>query len=180
MIYFTADTHFGSERTLEFSRRPFKSVSEMDNALIENWNSVVKRNDVVYHLGDFGNYPILQKLNGKVILIWGNYEQDDSIHAGGQYNLSCKLIDDYGFEEIITSLVLPIYGENINLTHRPEDCKRNYFNLFGHIHKLCMVKKFGLNVGTDCHNFKPISLEEVLWYKNAIENHYDKNVFMSL
>ena len=49
--------------------------------------------------------------------------------------------------------------------------------MFGHIHKLQMVKKNGLNVGVDCHNFKPISLEEVLWYKNAIENHYDINVF---
>ena len=54
-IWFTSDTHFSSERTLELSKRPFKSVEEMDKILIENWNSVVGQNDTVYHIGDFGN-----------------------------------------------------------------------------------------------------------------------------
>jgi len=177
LIYFTADTHFGSERTLEFSCRPFNSVSEMDNVLIENWNSVVKRNDIVYHLGDFGNYPILERLNGRVILYWGNYEKEDAGHAGGDYYFNRKLIDDYGFEKA-ESAKINIDGNDFYLVHKPEDYNNKYFNLFGHIHKLCMVKRFGLNVGVDCHNFKPISLEKVLWYKNAIENHYDNNVFM--
>ena len=33
-IWFTSDTHFSSERTLELSKRPFKSVEEMDKILI--------------------------------------------------------------------------------------------------------------------------------------------------
>jgi hypothetical protein len=40
-----------------------------------------------------------------------------------------------------------------------------------------MIKPYGLNVGTDCHNFKPINEETILFYKNAIEKHYDDNVF---
>ena len=36
MLYFTSDTHFGSERTLELSRRPFNSVFEMDETIIKN------------------------------------------------------------------------------------------------------------------------------------------------
>lgn len=51
------------------------------------------------------------------------------------------------------------------------------FGLFGHIHKLQMVRRYGLNVGIDCHNFKPISYDEVLFYKNAILNHYDNETF---
>lgn len=63
------------------------------------------------------------------------------------------------------------------MTHEPENCKKDRFNLFGHVHQLCMVKKYGLNVGTDCHFFKPIDIDTVLFYKNAIQNHYDFNVF---
>ena len=29
----------------------------MDNALIQNWNSVVGENDIVFHLGDFAFAP---------------------------------------------------------------------------------------------------------------------------
>ena len=41
-----------------------------------------------------------------------------------------------------------------------------------------MVKKNGLNVGVDCHNFRPINTDTVMFYRNAIEAHYDENVFM--
>ena len=40
-----------------------------------------------------------------------------------------------------------------------------------------MVKKRGLNVGVDCHNFTPIDLDTVLFYHNAIQRYYDKDVF---
>ena len=75
-IFFTSDTHFSQERTLELSKRPFKNVEEMDNAIIDNWNSVVEPNDIVYHLGDFGNVEICKKLHGNIKLILGNYEFD--------------------------------------------------------------------------------------------------------
>lgn len=178
MIYFTADTHFGSERTLEFSRRPFRTVEEMDEILVYKWNNTVKENDIVYHLGDFGNYPTRKRLNGRINLLFGNYELEDSIHAGGEGNLIDKLISDYEFETVIYPR-FKFPHSTFYLIHKPEDYNKEYFNLFGHIHKLCMIKSFGLNVGVDCHNFKPISLDEVMWYKNAIENHYDNNVFIT-
>ena len=52
MFYFTSDTHFGSPRTLELSKRPFNSVREMDRTIISNWNNTVGEEDIVYHLGD--------------------------------------------------------------------------------------------------------------------------------
>ena len=52
-----------------------------------------------------------------------------------------------------------------------------HFNLFGHIHKLCMIKSYGLNVSVDCHNFTPIDLDTVWFYHNAVLNHYDDEVF---
>lgn len=167
MIYFTSDTHFNQQRTLELSRRPFDSVEHMNKVLINNWNSIVKPGDTVYHLGDFGDISYREYLNGRIILLVGNYELKDYTYS--------ELNEYFDIIEEPTEVV--IGDHNFYLVHEPADQHPYKFNLFGHIHKLQMVKRNGLNVGVDCHNFKPISLEEVLWYKNAIENHYDYNVF---
>lgn len=47
MFYFTADAHFGHENVIRFCSRPYATAAEMDEALIENWNSRVKGNDTV-------------------------------------------------------------------------------------------------------------------------------------
>src|SRR5258708_2167190 len=53
--YYTADTHFGHQLMLSETAcaRPFADTKAMDEALIANWNAVVKPGDIVYHLGDF-------------------------------------------------------------------------------------------------------------------------------
>lgn len=81
MVYFTSDTHFNLQRTLELSRRPFDSVEHMNNILIQNWNRVVKPEDTVYHLGDFGDITYREYLNGRIILLIGNYELKDYTYS---------------------------------------------------------------------------------------------------
>ena len=78
MIYFTADTHFGHDRTRILHRRPFDGVEEMNAALIRNWNNVIKETDTVYHLGDFGapDPNILRQLNG-VLYFLPSQDYDD-------------------------------------------------------------------------------------------------------
>ena len=51
--WFTADTHFGHGNVIRYCERPFASVEEMDEVLIENWNYVIRPKDTIYHLGDF-------------------------------------------------------------------------------------------------------------------------------
>ena len=76
-IWFTSDTHFGSERTLQLSKRPFDSVIDMDLYMIHSWNKVVGKNDTVYHLGDFGDFGCIKYLHGNINLIPGNYDRKD-------------------------------------------------------------------------------------------------------
>ncbi len=170
-IWFTADTHFGNERTNILSKRPFSSIEEMDWTIVKNWNNVVQPNDIVYHLGDFGNPSMINILKGKKIyLVPGNYDKDEII---------LKLTAFSNRVEVLNKQTPFNYdGTTYTLSHEPlKEIETNTFNLFGHIHKLQMVKKRGLNVGTDCHHFTPIDMKIIQFYRTAILNHYDENVF---
>ena len=76
-VFFTSDTHFYHANIIELCHRPFRSVDNMNEMLIANWNKVVGADDIVFHLGDFclGNSGkwnrILDRLNGMIYLILG-------------------------------------------------------------------------------------------------------------
>lgn len=172
-IWFTSDTHFGSKRTLEFSKRPFKNVKEMDDTIIKNWNDKVDKSDIVIHLGDFGNYEKVKELNGLIKIIPGNYERDD---------IDFKKFKNYFYDVMGEDLSYCINDYKLTMSHEPSLIKHipispNNINIFGHIHKLCMIKPYGINVGVDCHDFTPIDMNTILFYHNAILNHYDNEVF---
>ena len=52
-IYLLSDTHFAHQNIISYSNRPFVNTASMDNAIIQNWNSVIGKDDIVYFLGDF-------------------------------------------------------------------------------------------------------------------------------
>lgn len=81
--WITSDLHFGHKNIMKFcpKTRPFHSVNQMNNALIEHWNSLVQPDDVVFHLGDFSflggeaTRTILDCLNGTIVFILGNHDK---------------------------------------------------------------------------------------------------------
>ena len=171
-IFFTSDTHFGSERAMTFSRRPFMTVKEMDSALVLNWNNEVASDDVVYHLGDFGDLNVRPYLHGKIHFVLGNYETD-AIRENPALSVELEKC----FSSVMPHDTLTLKnGELVYLTHKPSECKRDMFNLFGHIHGLRKVSPNGLNVGVDCNYFRPVCEDDVLFFRNAIK-HYDHEVF---
>ena len=114
MNFYIADTHFGHDNIRKLSNRPFNSVEEMDNAIIENWNRKVTNNDDVYILGDFSyksEDPIeyLKKLNGRKHLIIGNH--DNKLLK----NPACKKY----FVEIVDMKMVDDNGNQIVLCHYP-------------------------------------------------------------
>ena len=176
--FFTADTHFGSQRALELSKRPYETVNDMDRAMIRNWNKVVHPNDIVYHLGDLGETWPVQYLNGKIILVFGNYERKE---LEKDPNL-IETLKNSGIDEVYTD---PITFDDYILAHEPllakesnNQNKKTVFCLFGHIHGRQKVKKFGIDVGVDANNFTPMKLSDVEFFRNAIEQgYYDEEVW---
>jgi calcineurin-like phosphoesterase family protein len=78
-IFVTSDTFFGRVEILDIAVRPFEDITDMNEAIIKNWNEVVKDNDIVYHLGNFAWTPLdaeecLTRLNGQIKLILGDYD----------------------------------------------------------------------------------------------------------
>lgn len=172
-VWFTSDTHFGAERTRVLSKRPFETVAEMDECLITNWNTLVGENDDVYHLGDFGDYAVVSQLNGKIHLIKGNYEYHDGYTDTDFLEMGFVSIHD----TLTETFLYNHEAIKFSMAHKPSDTCKIYDCLFGHVHKLSMLKRFGLNVGTDCHNFRPINLDTVMFYINNIK-YYDDEVFL--
>ena len=82
MIYFTSDLHLGHRGIIAMRNRPFADVEEMNRTLIANFNAVVHKDDTVYILGDLAHHmqvedvnKIIEKLNGRKILIKGNHDK---------------------------------------------------------------------------------------------------------
>ncbi len=164
MIFFTADTHFGHTNILSHCNRPFKDIDHHDEELVRLWNSVVKPNDVVYHLGDVGYGPInnvvsiLQKLNGLIHLIRGNHDHKKRLPL----EVSSR------FFSIQDMLWLDIKGMTpFHLCHYPlltwNGSNRGSINLHGHCHgKLPKRNCRSFDVGVDCWNYTPVSLPQIL------------------
>ncbi len=170
--WLTSDTHFGAERTLEFSKRPFKNVEEMDLEIISNWNKNVRPNDDVYILGDFGDENRAKCLNGNLHFIFGNYERDGK----SKFPENAEISDNDQVTIKSKDFTYYLRHEPINpLKNKEIDDKRFY--LFGHIHEKNRYKRNGINVGTDLYNFTPVELKDIDWMRNAVLKHLDENVF---
>ena len=191
--FFTSDTHFSAQRTLLLSYRPFRDTDDMDLHLISNWNKKVTMNDIVYHLGDFGNQKIVHQLNfKKMYFLLGNYEKENydvrELESDNRVTI-IKNEEDAYFED-------PETNEYYNLVHEPlfetnsykgdltnsliNDLIPDDFYLYGHIHRLQMVKRNGINVGIDANRFEPMSIQEMRFLKGGIDEHFDENVFTEM
>lgn len=161
--FFIADTHFNHDRIIPICKRPFSNVDEMNNKLIENWNSVVCDDDTVWILGDYFYFPnpiksfvpiaicrdITTKLNGIKNLIIGNHDTQDI-----EYYKSC------GFNFVSP---YPIILNNFYiLSHEPLQLTETtpYFNVYGHVHNDEKYKDTETSkcVSVERIDYKPIQL----------------------
>lgn len=159
-IFFTADSHFFHKRMLDF--RPFDSIEEMNEAIIDNWNKVVTQKDEVWHLGDvsFGNQrdsqALVRRLNGRKHLVLGNHDRK-------------KNYVSTSFESIQNYKEMKFDKQFLVLCHFPilKWNKGHYgsIHLHGHSHGSLPqepIRRFDVGVDTEWANYAPISIDRIL------------------
>ncbi len=154
-IWFTSDTHWNHSSIIRYTNRPFANVCEMNEALIENWNSVVDPKDTIYHIGDFGIgntsdlLKIFNKLNGCKFLVKGNHDKKNVYNLPWQHQYQQK--------------GLTIGKDYIWMCHYPmRSWNRSYhgsFHVYGHVHSQCKVYGKSLDVGSDSWDYTPVNFE---------------------
>ena len=160
------------------SFRNYESVDEMNEKLIEIWNSVVTPEDTVYNLGDLSMaantkkiIEVAKRLNGKHFLILGNH--DHSIKKDKEKLIAMTKDDDNKmFEDIRDYKLLTFPGIQIVLSHYPMAAWENQQNgsimLHGHLHDyMTNVKGKILNVGFDLHG-RLLSLDDVVDFTKSL------------
>lgn len=157
----------------------------MDEGLIQNWNIIVGKDDIVFHLGYFAFAPnsqwkkLIDRLNGHIHLILGNH---DVTRWPGD-----KIMEL--FDGVYQQMILKIDERTVYLNHYPYLCfggawrrpENAVFQLFGHVHtgpncngidtdRLVNLFPYQYDVGADNNNYTPVSWEQV---KEIIQKQVD-------
>ncbi len=162
--FFISDTHLDDGRKHKLKQFGFKTKEEMTETIIKNWNSVVSKKDIVYHLGDFGNYELIKRLNGKVNLICGNHEISDMEKLGLTFEQFKDKLKKLGFANVFKEGIFlnkKVFGQDIFMNHFPSKTQPDVVNFFGHVHSLKPVKRLGVNVAANYHKCTPISQSDM-------------------
>ena len=172
-IWVVSDTHFNHAGILKFTDingKPtrgdrFANVDEMNEAMMDNWNSAVKPGDKVYHLGDvlFGenklewittNFP---KLNGQKRLIVGNHDNIKMMAQSGVWGKidMWRMFPEFGL--LFTHV--PVHESTLKENHRWGEGKM--LNVHGHIHQNPSPTPNHRCVCVEQINYTPINIEEL-------------------
>lgn len=180
-IWFSSDQHHRHKNIIQYCNRPYSSVEEMTEGLIENHNKLVKPNDTFYHIGDFAFsgakqiHEILGRMNGKKIFIEGNH--DNPKHFVG-------VVEDFRTE--FFGKVGPL---TVHMYHFPmiswNASSHGSVHLHGHVHSAPgsdNPTKLRFDVGVDAQRMLPLSLDDLLVQveirnKNRdLTNHHDEKI----
>lgn len=163
MIYFWSDTHFNHDAIRRYCTRPFKDVAEMNESMVSRWNAVVRPQDTIYHLGDFGFShsqlepleAIFGRLQGHKHLVIGNHDEKNPA--------ALKL----PWESKQHIRVVKHEGTKIVLCHYPIEswpsAHHGALHLHGHCHgTLKRVVPHRWDMGVDVWGDGPVGIDLVL------------------
>jgi calcineurin-like phosphoesterase family protein len=187
-IWVISDTHFNHTNILKFSDSNtgelirgarFSSTKEMDEHMVEQWNSVVKPGDKVYHLGDvmFGDKEYFQKLwpklHGQKRLIVGNHDDIKYLSSGGFFSKvhMWRMFPEFGL--LLTHV--PVHKSSLKRQwvsredynffeywwRRYKFRNKTMLNVHGHIHQNPSPEGPYRNVSVEAINYTPVNIEEL-------------------
>jgi calcineurin-like phosphoesterase family protein len=174
-IFFTADLHLGHKKLVADGLRPFQSIEEHNETIIERWNKKVNVYDTVYVLGDVvwgREYQILERLKGNIFIIEGNHDR---------MNILRKAKADRIIEGYLSSYLLSYDKKYVWMSHYPHrSWNRSFhgsYHAYGHVHNTLPDYGLSTDVGVDKWDFTPVSWEEFKAYmeNKVIEETYVRN-----
>jgi len=191
-IFVTSDSHFNHKNicgplvsSWDKGYRHFESLDSMNNTIIDNINSVVGADDILWHLGDFafGDKKLIpvfrERINCKAIhLLYGNH--DEAIEH--KYPEFQKLFASVGhYKE------LRVNGVLVTMFHYPigswNEIGRGAVQLHGHSHNT-YSRTIGRqkDVGLDACEFLPLPLQETVEQLQhteiqCVDHHSDKTSY---
>lgn len=172
-----SDTHFNHANILTFvnfegvkTRPEFATVEDMNEHIIERWNSVVKDNDVVYHLGDvhFGksqneksNRSILSRLRGRKYLCLGNHDDvyDPILRDHFKKVTFWNYLKEFG----VALSHVPLHESTLAEARHGKET----VNIHGHIHRNAPPSERHINVSVEWINYTPVEVTELLKSKRG-------------
>lgn len=170
-IWVISDTHFYHENIIQYSSRPFRNAREMNEALRENWNSVIKPGDRVYHLGDVymgaerseDVRAFLSSLNGKKNLILGNHDdgKDPILNSVFRKIVMWRMMPEFG-------LLLTHVPVHPNSLIRPRKNNAKLFNVHGHTHTEPDEGPDYRNVSVERTNYRPVNIDTLRQRANMV------------
>lgn len=133
--YYISDLHLGHSNALCFDSRPFSTLEEQDEQIIQNINSVVTPQDNLYFLGDISWYSpektieLLNQINCKNrFLVIGNHDRiakDSHVKKLFQGIYDLKRINDNGRIVVLCHYPLAVWDQS----------HRGSYHLYGHVHR---------------------------------------------
>jgi len=164
-MFITSNQQFGRQSANALENRGFANVEEMNDHLIEQWNSVVSDGDMVYVAGNFAWDPesleyAIKRLNGSMVVMGG--EMDHAI-----YDFASKIGEESGVAYTPDQIKI-LKSLNVVISYWPlktwPNKDKNSISIVGHPdkeYKTSHVDKV-INVSCDMWDFKPVNVKDML------------------
>lgn len=181
--FVTSDEHYGHEKIIELANRPFTSVEEQTETLIERHNKTVPAGlgHTTIHVGDLFWHTlkieeaitILSRLNGRHAFIFGNHDELIEANIRFMSNLFTFIV---GENKASGSKIIRHNKHKLTLNHYAQrvwdGSHKGHWHCYGHSHGCLPGLGKSFDIGVDSHDFKPWALEEIEAKMNALPQHH--------
>lgn len=182
--WFSSDIHFGHKNIIEFCNRPWETVDEMNEGIIENFNRFISPEDTLILVGDLcmgrkdDTIPLLGRINGTKIVVPGNHDPMHPAHEKRDWKRAewtARYYNEGGTRACAIDTYLPLGNTEVKVCHFPyygdsgdEERFSEYrpvdngnWLIHGHVHDAWRVNGRQINVGMDAWGMMPVHLDTI-------------------